>query len=471
MQVTIPRWAQLVLIPIAVFLAVYVGQMMSHALFVFLLAALIALLLNPIVAMLRRVFVPRAVAVPLVYASFIAVVVVIGVLTGPLLVRQARDLFALLPDWGNEIQRQLVSLQGFLADRGVQVDLSNSVDDAVLWLQREGVGYAGTALNVGVGILGAVGTFLIVIIISFYMLVDGRRISEYLARALPIDDEVAAEYLRGLQTSFVRFMKGQTLLAFSVGLAAGLGVWVLGWDVVDIWPEGAAYAFLFGVWAGVTEVIPYVGPWLGALPPVLLALFHSYEAALWVALIFFLVQLLENHILVPNIMGTTVGVHPLVVIFALLAGAEVAGILGMLTVLPLLAMLKHTTDFFHIGISRAPWIADDGVTLVPAETASPGVASRPPADAPTETGHGEEIPSPAETITDELITTAGADVDDQGREEPVPAEDGDGAGRPTVSGVDDQEPRGGSGPAEREAVLGGDPSGPERAASTAGPVS
>lgn len=409
MQVTIPRWAQLILIPVAVFLAIYVGQAMSHALFMFLLAALIALLLNPLVHLLHRVFVPRAVAVPLVYASFIAVVVVIVVFTGPLLVQQAQDLFALLPEWGNEIQRQLVSLQEFLAARGIEVDLSNSVDDAVRWVQREGVGYAGAAFNVGVGIVGAVGTFLIVLIISFYMLVDGRRISRYLARALPVDDDLAADYLNGLQTSFIRFMKGQTLLAFSVGLAAGIGVWVLGWDVVDIWPEGAAYAFLFGVWAGVTEVIPYVGPWLGALPPVLLALFHSYEAALWVALIFFVVQLLENHILVPNIMGSTVGVHPLVVIFALLAGAEVAGILGMLAVLPLIAMLRHTMDFFQIRMSRAPWIADDGVRLVTiAGAASAPEATTTPAQLVGEVDAGRNGPEGVDTGDH---TTSGSEPD------------------------------------------------------------
>jgi predicted PurR-regulated permease PerM len=71
--------------------------------------------------------------------------------------------------------------------------------------------------------------------------------------------------------------------------------------------------------------------------------------------------------LVPNIMGTTVGVHPLFVIFALLAGAEVGGILGMLAVLPLLAMLKHTLDIYHLDLSRAPWIGDDGVVSMPVD--------------------------------------------------------------------------------------------------------
>jgi hypothetical protein len=203
------------------------------------------------------------------------------------------------------------------------------------------------------------------------MLLDGARIHRYLRRVLPGDDETAEAYLEGLQLSFTRYVKGQLLLATSVGLAAGFGIWALGWDVIGIWPEGSRYALLFGFWAGITEVIPFVGPFLGAAPPVLLALFNSPSTALWVALVYFVVQQVENHILVPNIIGSSVGVHPLVVIFALLAGAQVGGILGMLAVLPVLAMLKHTLDFYQLRLSRASWVGEDGLALT-AQPRAPG---------------------------------------------------------------------------------------------------
>jgi predicted PurR-regulated permease PerM len=265
------------------------------------------------------------------------------------------------------------SFQTYLDNRNIAVDLQALGQQLSDWLQTQGFKSAGTVLNFGVGVVGGLATFVLMLFVSFYMLVDGRRITRYLARMLPGDDVTMQEYLNGLQTSFTRFVKGQSLLGLSVGLAAGLGVWILGWDVVGIWPEGAQYALLFGVWAGITEVIPYVGPWLGAFPPVVLALFHSPATALWVALIFFMVQMLENHILVPNIMGATVGVHPLVVMFALLAAAEVGGILGMLAVLPLLAMVKHTLTFFDLHLSKAPWVAEDVVVPVPADPSeSPG---------------------------------------------------------------------------------------------------
>jgi len=370
-QVTIPRWAQMVGIPLVVLVTLYLARAVGHALFVFLMATLLSLLLNPLVEGLRRLRVPRALGATLVYLSFAAALVIVLIIAVPPLMRQARELVDRAPQWADEANRQAAALQTYLERRHIAVDLQALGDRSIEWLQSQGLKSAGTVLNVGFGIVGGLATFLMVLIISFYMLVDGRRITGYLARVLPGSDADMHEYLRGMQVSFTRFVKGQSLLALSVGLAAGVGVWILGWDVVGIWPEGSQYALLFGVWAGITEVIPYVGPWLGALPPVLLALFHSPATALWVAFIFWLVQLLENHILVPNIMGTTVGVHPLAVIFALLAGAEVGGILGMLAVLPMLAMLKHTVDFYDIRLSRAPWIGDDGIVSVPVDAPPP----------------------------------------------------------------------------------------------------
>jgi predicted PurR-regulated permease PerM len=94
-------------------------------------------------------------------------------------------------------------------------------------------------------------------------------------------------------------------------------------------------------------------------------------AALWVIGAFVVIQQLEGHVLAPNIVGTSVGVHPLAVIFALLAGAQIGGILGMLASLPLLAMLKHTLTFYQLKMSHAPWVADDGIVLLPAKSSAP----------------------------------------------------------------------------------------------------
>ncbi|NLT35639.1 MAG: AI-2E family transporter [Gaiellales bacterium] len=372
MRVHIPRWVQLGLIPVVAILGYVVARSMGHAILIFLMAGLIALLLNPVVVALKRLRIPRALSAAFVYLSFVAAVALVVVFAGPVLITQFNNLLSRLPEFEAGLRGWLGTLEGTLAARGFTVDLQDLVDQFGGWLGS--ISLFGTVFDVGVGLAGGLADFFMVIVISFYMLVDGSRIFRWLTRVWPGGKEKSAEYLTGLQWSFTRFVKGQTLLGVSVGLACGLGVWVLGWKVVNIWPEGSPYALLFGVWAGITELIPYVGPWIGALPAVILALFHSPGAALWVALIYLGVQQLENHILVPNIMGSTLRIHPLFVIFVVLAGAQIAGILGMLAVLPLMAMLRHTLDFYQFRLSRAPWIGDDGVAVLSMEVRSEGPA-------------------------------------------------------------------------------------------------
>ena len=120
-------------------------------------------------------------------------------------------------------------------------------------------------------------------------------------------------------------------------------------------PHGGKYALLFGAWAGVTELIPYVGPWLGALPPVLYALVTHPISALWVALLYLGIQQLEGHLVVPNVMGRTLRLHPLLVIFGLLAGAEIYGFPGILVALPLLAAGARGLGVLRRAARAAAW--------------------------------------------------------------------------------------------------------------------
>jgi len=370
-RITVPRWIQLVLIPVAILVALYFSRAASHAVFVFLISAMVALLLNPLVLALGHVRCPRWLGVPVVYLAFLAVIAVIIIFLGPPLIRQFQRLFEAIPGWLDSLNGLLADLQAWLATHNIDVNLRLNTTDIVNWLQVHGAQSIGTLFSVGVSVLGMIVNFFLTVVISFYMLIDGKRVFRFVCRLAPGDTQVKEDYTRGLQTAFSRYVRGQALLGATIGLACGLAIWILSWDVVGVWPEGGQYALLFGFWAGVTEVIPYVGPWIGAVPPVLVAFFHSPIAALWVIIIFFVIQQLESHILAPNIVGSSVGVHPLVVIFALLAGAQIGGILGMVAALPLLAMLRHTLTFYDFRMSRAPWAGDDGIALIPARSGAP----------------------------------------------------------------------------------------------------
>ena len=378
MHITIPRWAQAVLIPVAIILGVYFAKVASHAVFVFLMSTVVALFLNAVVLGMGRLKVPRWVSVPIVYLAFAAVVVILFIFLGPPLIRQFQRLFEAIPAWLDDFNKILANLQIWLAKHNINVKLQINTTDLVNWLQSTGTKSVGTLFSVGVSVAGMIINIFLTVVVSFYMLIDGKRIFRFLCRLATGTPQVKEAYVRGLQTAFSRFVRGQALLAATIGLACGLAVWILSWDMVGVWPEGGQYALLFGFWAGVTEVIPYAGPYIGAVPPVIAAFFHSPTAALVVIIVYFVIQQLEGHVLAPNIVGSSVGVHPLIVIFALLAGAQIGGIVGIIVSLPLLAMVRHTLQFYQFERSKAPWAADDGIALIPARSGAPPPRRVPP---------------------------------------------------------------------------------------------
>ena len=130
-------------------------------------------------------------------------------------------------------------------------------------------------------------------------------------------------------------------------------MWVLG--VTGVFPSGAKYAVAFGAWAGLTEVIPYLGPVLGAMPPVIVALLHSPLTAVWVIIAYVGIQEVEGHIAAPLIMGTRFRVHPLVVMFAVLIGNQLHGIVGMFIAVPLIPLARETWVFFRARVRFEGW--------------------------------------------------------------------------------------------------------------------
>ena len=120
-------------------------------------------------------------------------------------------------------------------------------------------------------------------------------------------------------------------------------------------PNGQRYALLFGGWVAVTEIIPYLGPWLGAIPATIYGLVVHPLSAVWVILLFLAIHQIEGHIVVPNVMGNALRLHPLLVIFGLATGAEVYGLPGALIALPLLAVCRAIWEFFIDRVRLEPW--------------------------------------------------------------------------------------------------------------------
>src|SRR5437763_7407047 len=186
------------------------------------------------------------------------------------------------------------------------------------------------------------------------MLLDMDRLSRLVDRRFP-PPRGSPPLLVQIERSLAGYVKGQFLLSLIMGVSAGLGLWLLG--TLGVAPGLDKYAVLFGAWVAFTELIPYLGPWLGAVPPLVYQLVVHPIGAVWVGLLFLGIHQIEGHVVVPNVMGSALRLHPLLVIFGLLAGGEIYGLPGVFVALPLLAASRAIWEFFSQRIALEPWDA------------------------------------------------------------------------------------------------------------------
>jgi predicted PurR-regulated permease PerM len=387
-MVRIPRWVQLVGLPLILVGAWQFMSAVSHAMFIFVVAALIAILLNPIVRAFCALKIPRALAVFLVYLTFAITFVALGVLAGTVIATQVQSAstvveneFSTAPgQTETPAEMRLDDLQQWLDDHGLsQVNvrqLGDKVQQKVNSLDIESV--SGQAVGVAQGVLLGVAESLfnvvLVIVVSVYMLLDAPRLSRFLRRLFP-PAEGEDDLVVRLERALLSYVRGQTLVSLVIGATAGGLMWILG--ELGIFQGGSDYAIAFGAFAALTEVIPYVGPWIGAIPPMAVALAESPTAAIAVALAFLFIHQVEGHIVIPKLMGGAVGVHPLLVIFALLAGQQLYGFAGVFVTLPLLAVGRELFRFLRERIGLEPWGNGPVPVEVPVEVHGP-VPQPPP---------------------------------------------------------------------------------------------
>jgi predicted PurR-regulated permease PerM len=301
-----------------------------HTLLLFGLAAVLAFALSGPVDMLTPRIGNRLMAIVAVYL-LVGIVVVGGIilLAGPF-VRQASDLASALPRYAVDLQARAPEVQTTLGQYGIQTDLDELKAQAASAIEKGGTdvlkNLAGTLAEVG----GIILDIVLALVISLYLLIDGPRIGKRSLAIIPTQHRVKALFLQD-NTSRVLggYLRGQLTLALIIGVLTGVGTALL----------GLPYAVVLGVLAGLFELVPMFGPILSVVPAVLVALFMPFPTVVWVVLFFLVIQQVENNVLAPRISGHAVGLHPLGAMFALLAGFQLAGLLGGLFAVPLAGVL------------------------------------------------------------------------------------------------------------------------------------
>lgn len=312
----------------------------------FLLAIAIAYLLAPLVNGLARLGLSRGWAILAVYAVLGALSALAVVKLLPAAVAEVRRLTESIPLYSERARGLTDGLQRWVREMGFPPELRDSLDRAITQVEVGSVTTLQGLLDVRT--LEAAASFVISLLmapfLAFYLLKDLDRFKERFLLSLPRKyRQEIIQLLRGLDRVLSGFVRGQILLAVAVGSLAALATWLL----------GLRFAVLLGIWAGLTEFIPYVGPVLGAVPAVLAGLSISPWKAVQVALAFAIIQQLENAVLSPKILGESIGLHPIVVLFAVLTGGYLAGGWGLVLALPVAGLIRVLWCFLIARLTEA----------------------------------------------------------------------------------------------------------------------
>ena len=299
---------------------------------IFLFALIIASAIAPFANWLEDKGFPRLLGVLLLFLTVLALVGFLLSLVVPFVSQEVSQLLTGLPETLSKVSSSLEKAQeGAPKYFDFVSEIQNILETFSTYLQQS----AQSVIGLVVSIFGGVMSFVAILIISFYLSVTKNGIENFLGSIVP---EKYEQYAIGLwkrsEVKVGRWLQGQMLLGLIMGLVVYVGLSLM----------GIKYALLLAFLAAVLEIVPIVGPVLAAIPAVFLAFLQGPSLGLWVVLFYVAAQQLENHLLVPVVLGKTVGLNPVVVIIALLVGQQLAGIPGMILSVPVATVIVEMLD-------------------------------------------------------------------------------------------------------------------------------
>ncbi|OGL97307.1 hypothetical protein A2332_01135 [Candidatus Uhrbacteria bacterium RIFOXYB2_FULL_41_18] len=321
-NVSTMTFVKVVLIILAIWFLWFIRDIVA----IFLVALLLAGLIDPFADWFAKKRIPRGLAVLIVYVVLGALVIAITILLVPVVIEQSIQLLSNFSStfggvtqffgegfvWGSQqtnIESLLPTLQSF------HQSLSGSVSSLFSTLK---------------GFVGGLVALFIVLVLAFYMVVEEENARKYFRNLAPLEYQpYIGQLLQKIQTKIGSWLRGQIILGLIVGLAVFVGLSLL----------GVEYALLLAIIAGLLEVIPYVGPIISLIPAVIIGFAHSPIQGILVLALYLFIQQLENNILVPKIMQKVTGLNPIISIAALLIGVKLGGLVGAVLSIPVATLL------------------------------------------------------------------------------------------------------------------------------------
>ena len=306
----------------------------------FFIGFVLAWLMNPIVTKMEKKKIPRALGTLIVYAVFLLVILLFIRFLIPLIYEQLQVLIGNLPSIFRELESfingifsKFGNIQGVDID-GIKNSILNTITASLNGFMTSAPSFI---MNFAGGLFSSIVTICFGLVIGIYMLIDFDAINGHLLQLLPKKNRFEASLLiTNISTEVRKSVNGTLLVATMVFICDSIGFWIVGLQA----------PLLFGLLCGITDIIPYVGPYIGGAVAVIIGFAQSPLTGFLTLIVAIIVQLIENNILQPIIMSKTMKLHPVTIIVGLLIFEHFFGIIGMILATPCIALGKVVWKFF-----------------------------------------------------------------------------------------------------------------------------
>lgn len=310
----------------------------------FLIGALLAYIANPLAEKMERLGMSRTGAVIVVFSALFLGLTIVVLLLIPLIQEQIAALASRLPDYIDRLQYVFLPwLQSRLAELGVAFDIEIVKEAVVEHWQQLGAS-AGTLLmsvtRSSMAVLSWIANLVLIPLVTFYLLRDWRTLLSQIRGLIPVHTQpVVMRLARDCDQVLGGFLRGQLMVMLALGMIYSIGLWLAGIEL----------ALLIGIGAGLLSFVPFLGTALGMIVAGIAAVaqYQDVMHLLYVALVFAIGQILEGWVLSPMLVGDRIGLHPLGVIFAVMAGGQLFGFFGVLLALPVAAVIMVLLRYAH----------------------------------------------------------------------------------------------------------------------------
>ena len=324
-EITVGTMLRIVLIGLAVVFLYTIRDV----LIVIFVALVLAAAIDPYITRLERRGVPRPFGIAIIYISILAFISIVLVALVPLVTNQLGQLTNAFP----QLYSKAFSLFQNVKDQTVLQSIQKGLDTLNSAAAQITKGIFSGIISFFGGIFAVLGIF----VMTFYLTMEEKGMKRIAVDLAPVKYRpYLTQLFHRMEDRLGDWLRGQLILGFIIAAASYVGLLLL----------GVKYALVLALLAGITELIPIVGPFIGAIPAVIVALSQHPVLALWTALLYFGIQQLENHFIVPNVMAKTTGLNPVVVIIALLVAAKIAGFIGVILAIPTVIIITSFLQDF-----------------------------------------------------------------------------------------------------------------------------